>query len=526
MTIHHIYCDSAAASGGSGTKTLPFNTLAPIANIVAASGDTRFIHVKSGSVFRGERFPGTLGSVVGRNFWADVYGGSTKPIIDASVPVSSGTWILNATHGFYTATLGTNVFPDVATRLTIGAVFEDGVPLRMELFNSDLAAMSSELTGGAYAEDWTNGVTYMKPRSGTPSSHTYSVATHAYVITATQTGAYPLPEPGAPWHIGPRNEDTPDGRDWSFSFEGLRLIGGKWGGIGIERGPTRVVDVEIYGCGGVQWQAYATPHAGNSSHLGNGIGISNGARRVLVENCKVEQVFDAGISPQAFSTGDTVSDVIMRNNFIKACGFYGIEISVHGTGAAVRNITAENNTVTRAQDCFGYPIHVGRFRGFSIIYNGSSNVLDNIVVRNNTVADMEDTFASGTGASAYVITEGTGIDVSNNIAFNIERYGAYIPVGVGPTFADLILRKNIFNGCDIASILVNSTITAAQITLEGNESYNTPIDFQDTSSANTPVKLVQNEFNGTDAVDASRTTGITGYGNTAAGTITGYEYLF
>lgn len=525
MAIHHIYVDSSVAPGGTGTRIDPFNTLADIATISAASGDTRYAHIKSGSVFYGERLPTGLTNSVGRSFWMDVYGGSTRPIIDSSTEAPSGSWILDGTHGFYTQTLGTNVFPDVATRLTIGALFEDGITMTMQLYNSDLAAMSTALTGGGYACDWATGIVYMKPTSGVPGDHTYRAATLSYPLYVTQTGTSEAPEVNALEHTGLRNPYTSDGRNWHFSFEGLRVVGGKWGGIDIQRGTTRVKDCEFYGHGGVQWAAYTIPHAGNSSHLGNAIGIGNDTRGVLIEDCLVEQTFDSGISPQTFNSGDVVCDVVIRNNTIRSCGFYSIEVSTHGTGATVRDVLIEGNHISDAGDCFGYPIHVNRFRGIGIIETGTTNIIDNVVVRNNIVENMEDTFGSGNGATAYLSTEGTNIDFSGNIARNCERHGFYLPIGASISPSDVTVKGNIVDGC-ASGIFVNGSVTATQIDLIGNKITNCDDALLDTSSVNTPVRLIQNTMNGTDAVDASRTTGITGYGNTSTGVKTGYEYLF
>lgn len=525
MAIHHIYLDSNAAGGGDGSKSTPFNTLAGISTVSAASGDIRYVHVKSGSQFLGEQLAGVT-STVGRGFWIDVYGGSVRPIIDSTT--SAPSWTLDGTHGFYKATaLGTNVFGDVASRYTIGCLFEDGVAMTMQLYDSDLAAMSTALTGGGFACDWLTGDVYMKPTSGVAGDHTYRASTLHYNNWASQAGPYAVPDIEALAQAGRRVPDTPDGREWNFFYEGLRFIGGKFGAIALDRGLARINDCEFYGHGGVQREAYSIPHSGNSSHMGNGIGIVNAARGVIVENCLIEQCFDSGISPQTFTTNDVVSDVIIRNNTIRACGFYGIEISTHSSGVTVKNVLVEGNHISRPQDCFGYPIHVNRFRGIAIIETGTTNVMDNIVVRNNIVEDLEDTFGSGGGATAYVSTEGTGIVFSGNLARGCERHGFYLAVATGRTDTDIAIKRNIVDDCGGAGILLSGSVTTAQIDCFRNKFTNCAVGFQDTSSVNTPINFTHCQLDGTDAVDASRTTNITSSGgNTSTGTKTGYEYLF
>ena len=64
----------------------------------------------------------------------DVYGGSDPP---PSISPRLQSFTLNADMDWYTARLGTKDWGDKEGKLTIGAVFEDGLVMRMACTTSD-----------------------------------------------------------------------------------------------------------------------------------------------------------------------------------------------------------------------------------------------------------------------------------------------------------------------------------------------------------------------------------------------------
>ena len=153
MAVIDLYVDPSVSGPGTGTRLDPFKTLA-LADAAAShtAGDLNRILIKSGSTVLNERIPGTLTNVAGLGLYMGVYGGSERAKIDATT--SATGWAYDATFDFWVANLGTFDSGDTSGKLTIGALFEDGIALPMKLYNSNHTTLRTSLAGGAYAYNW------------------------------------------------------------------------------------------------------------------------------------------------------------------------------------------------------------------------------------------------------------------------------------------------------------------------------------------------------------------------------------
>lgn len=519
MTVLDIYCDSSVSGTGTGTKLDPFKTLTSAAGAASTtSGDINRIHLKSGSTFT-EQIPNSLVGTVGVGFYMDMYGGRTKPIIDITTAASS--WTLDGTYGFYTATLGTNTGVDVVGKFTIGALLEDGTTLPMKVYNSDHTALSASLTGGAYAYNWDTGIVYMKPRSGVPSSHTYRAATKARIAwLGNDVGPYGLGNRARLGRVqaGEPNPYSPDGYEWNVIMRDIVMKGAKYEGLLISSSKTLIDGCDMYAMGGQQ------VGTSGSTHLGNGITIAGeDVRNVIVRNGTFDQIFDSGVTAQPYTANWRVENVLFDNLTLIANGLQGIEVSIQNNNCILRNVTVRRCQVKNSGSSFAPAVYPFRYNGIAVIYNSSSTTGE---MSNIRVVDSSVDTVLGTAFNVNACGPGK-ILVANCTANAADRYGF---AGANKTSApaiDLEMRNNYANDCDIATFLTQGATTTGKILMVKNYGENTPIGYKDGSSANVLVTLDDNIFNGTDAVDSSRTANIvTNFGNASTGDTSGFTYLF
>ena len=126
-----------------------------------------------------------------------------------------------------------------------------------------------------------------------------------------------------------------------------------------------------------------------TTRAGNGIQFWNGARDVIIERCRISQIYDSGISPQGDLDGHTCQNFYFRNNIIDKCE-QSFEMWQRGI-SNLSNVYFENNTCTNAG--FGWShnqrpdpngVHV-------LLWGFASTVsISNIQIRNNVFLNVKD----------------------------------------------------------------------------------------------------------------------------------------
>lgn len=117
------------------------------------------------------------------------------------------------------------------------------------------------------------------------------------------------------------------------TVEGLKLLyGGSHGIQGKSVHDVVVRDCEIGYMGGCRPEK-------DRNRLGNGVELWKGAMNVLVENCNVYQIYDAGLTFQ--SDNGIFKDIVFRNNEVYRCT-YGFEY-FNGDRGILKNISIEGN---------------------------------------------------------------------------------------------------------------------------------------------------------------------------------------
>lgn len=203
------------------------------------------------------------------------------------------------------------------------------------------------------------------------------------------------------------------------TVDGLRVLYG--GAHGIKGG---CIDVTVRNCE-VGWTGGSLQPGFDYVRYGNGIEFWADSRNVLVENCHIYQIYDAGMTFQ--STADsTMKNITFRNNVIEKCT-YSFEY-FNGVGGLFKNILIDSNTFLDAGKGWGcqrpdpdYTAHINS-------WNGKENKAENFVISNNIL--------DGSEYSLFVIdsTAGTLPVLSSNTYIQYED--------------GMLTRKTAFSGCE------------------------------------------------------------------------------
>ncbi len=134
-------------------------------------------------------------------------------------------------------------------------------------------------------------------------------------------------------------------------YDGLWLRYGAAHGIG----GSGVSRITIRNCD-ISWIGGSTLYIdekGNGVRYGNGIEFWSAAQDILVENCRVWECWDAGLTNQSNIDGVLQKNIIWRGNKIWNCE-YSYEYWQQGDGARTVNIVFENNDCRNAGFGWGH----------------------------------------------------------------------------------------------------------------------------------------------------------------------------
>ena len=169
-------------------------------------------------------------------------------------------------------------------------------------------------------------------------------------------------------------------------YDGLWLRYGSAHGIG----GSDVKRIVIRDCD-ISWIGGSTLYfddEGRGVRYGNGIEFWSAASDILVENCRIWECWDAGITNQSNVDGVVQKNIIYRNNEIWNCE-YSYEYWQQGEGARTENIVFEKNFCRNAGGGWG---HVQRWNpnaGHLMFYDTTADT-KGFVVRCNTFSRTED----------------------------------------------------------------------------------------------------------------------------------------
>ncbi len=142
-----------------------------------------------------------------------------------------------------------------------------------------------------------------------------------------------------------------------------------------------------YGGGGVFY--------GTAARLGNGIEFWTSAKDCVVDNCRVGQCYDTGVTHQGAGTASDVSNIYFTNNILWGSDLANYEVSYSSSETTLENIHYENNISLGSGYGWAHNKRTPRDQGWDITtWAGSCGSWDGWYVKNNVFFEAGTTYYS------------------------------------------------------------------------------------------------------------------------------------
>jgi len=138
-------------------------------------------------------------------------------------------------------------------------------------------------------------------------------------------------------------------------------------------------DITIRNCE-ISWIGGGDLNMDGQIRFGNGIEFWNNASNHLVENNKIWEIYDTGVTNQSNSYA-VHDNIIYRNNVIWNCGMAAVEIWNRPASSITRNIWFENNTCVNMG--YGWGMQRPDYKGFCYTAWSNTSQTDSVFIRNN-----------------------------------------------------------------------------------------------------------------------------------------------
>jgi hypothetical protein len=323
----YYFDPTASASTGAGTQANPFRTQAEISAGVAIGPDNALLF-RRGTVWR----PGLRTNSGNSDFWLippdflsrnnvtlGAYGTGAKPVIDGSITL--GGWTAVGGHSnLYQCSI-----PGLSAQWhRPGNIWQNDAAPYFVRWQGSVAATMAVVGSRPFAQfcDFGASVWYIR----TPDNPNTTPVSASY------------------WRWLLHNEQNAVKRT-GVRMENLAVQGfssNPWILYGME-------GMVIAGCEGRFIGGLFRPD--QDFYEGNWIDIREGNDGMVIEECVIEDIFDAGISPQFASQWGapggwtTLTNVTIRNNIIRRCGLAGVEnVIQQPTGDRIDGVYIEGNT--------------------------------------------------------------------------------------------------------------------------------------------------------------------------------------
>lgn len=440
-----FYVDVAGGSdSNAGTSLSPWQSLAKVSTSSIPFGST--IYLKRGSVWFEQLTIPSSGVTI------DSYGTGTLPRIDGSKEITG--WIVEGS-GIYsspTVTLGSDE--------TLGNLSENGVMMSFQTWTTDAATTFSGAPAGSFTYDSALSRLYIKPASA-PLGNVYRASIKIFGINAASKT-----------DVAVQNLEIT-----RFSLHGVHFkdcIRCEVRDSLISKGGGAMIAPDLY--------------------AGNGIEFGNASSNGVVDGVTVSEIFDSGITPQTYLSGQTLSSLSISNSLASSCGFAGIEVSVLSnggtTGSSVNDIVISGVTVTNSGRGWSGRRYGTEGHGIRIQADSGAGAINGVRLETTTI--------DGSAGDGVKLAGDIGIVHLHRMNIRNNRYGISL---LEPNAASVKLQLTsslVYDNTDFG-IIYNSP-TAAGFELFHNT-------FSDNSGINMAVlgwsgtaKIQNNIFYGSSAI--------------------------
>ncbi len=337
-----FYVDAAGGSdSNAGTSSNPWQTLAKVSASTIPSGST--IYLKRGSVWYEQLTIPSSGITI------DSYGTGTLPRIDGSKEISGWTDEGSGLYSSPAVTLGVNE--------ALGNLTENGVMLSFQTWTTDAATTFSAAPVGSFSYQYPSKL-YIK-RASPPAGNIYRASVKIFGITAKSKS-----------DIIVKNVEIT-----RFSLHGVHY--------------EDCVRCEVYnsilskGGGAVIMTAPLL-------YAGNGVEYDNSSTNGVVDGVTISDIFDSGISPQTWVSGQTMSSIAIRNSQISSCGFAGIEVSVLDNGGATNStmtgVLISGTTITNSGRGWSGRRYGTEGHGIRVVADNGAGSISNVQIDTTSIS--------------------------------------------------------------------------------------------------------------------------------------------
>jgi len=364
-----------AATGKSSSKT--WATLYKVAKFPFLPGDTVFF--KRGDVFRGTIAFSGSGSI-DRPIVFDAYGTGPLPLILGSKNLSTtNEWTFRSPNIYKTTnTIGIN---------------RRVIDVSQMVFNKE---KGFGVKRNSFTELVNQGDFFLSPFTDT--LYCFSKKNPGSMYTSIEVG-------------GVYSEDVIAVRSSRFiSIRNLDVRYSGNNGIIIRNCSNILVEnCKVSWCGG-WWYSYKTPRVG-PGRMGNGIQMWLADSNITIRNNSIDQIYDAGISPQG--TGEyTQINIFMYGNVISNC-YYSYEIFLKAP-ATINNINFDNNTCINSGSQWSQHQRPDSLFAEHIRHSSNTGNISGCSIRNNIF--------NGSLIRHCQINSTTGFVIDYNLIYNAPAF--------------------------------------------------------------------------------------------------------
>jgi hypothetical protein len=398
--ITAYYVDSVNGSDtNSGTsEAAPWKTLAHVASATLSSNATIYL-------MRGETWNEQL-TLPSSNLTVDAYGSGSAPTIDGSTTLR-GSWTSEGS-GLYSQTA------TLSSSQALGNISENGTLMTPLAWNTNATTTFTSASTGAYSFDNSIGKIYIKP-AGTPSSNTYVISVQLYGILAQGLS--------------------------NISINNIAITRFSLHGIDFENCTNCSVSNTTISSGG--GAVIGTNPSGPPTYLyaGNGIQYGSSCTGGKVDTVSVSQIFDSGISPQTYTSSQTLKNLTIQNSAIDKCGFAGLEISVlsngGSTGSSITGVTANTLSITNSGHGWSGQRYGTEGSGIRIEADSGAGTMSGISIQNSTVG--------GSIGSGVKLAGEIGAVTLNRLSASTNEYGVSVAEPTATTLKLILTSSLIFS---------------------------------------------------------------------------------
>jgi len=348
---NYVFIDPSVSSSGDGSKSSPYKTWADVPAFVPGHTYAQ----KRGTVAR-ESITVTASGTADNPIVIATYGLSTDPLPKIMGSELETEWThAGLAEPIYTRSL------DLGAGEGLGNAAEDDEMLSFLTWSTDLATTFAEASAGSYTFEPGSGNLHVWTRDGSdPDEHRIEASRRYFGVNVV-------------------DHDHITIRDLHISHASIH-------GVHCQNcGSVSVANCVIDNIGGFAITADPPLYAGN------GVEFGESSHDGSVQGCRIEDIFDSGITPQTYSNDQIATGFIFSGNTITRCGLAGIEIAVLNpggiTGASIQDIQIADTNISHCGGGFSGIRYEQEGRAIKVAASAGAGTIDGVHIETTTISD-------------------------------------------------------------------------------------------------------------------------------------------